>query len=297
MFLRFRIQDIMLRRRSSSVGSKQSLASDNFSSPTATTNRPTSPSLFASPRLFLGLSSNGSSDSEISISPTSIIERATFFSQKNPTWAATPAAAATEGKHRSWCSKDSGAIGLGLVDALNDEKINERTLRPQLKIQIPPPVRFNSVSSAGSVESPLSPIEFGLKNKSSQLALCSPMGRSPMGSANLDLDMLTSSPLHEIELSEDYTCVITHGPNPKTTHIFDNCIVESCGDGFIPLRKESRVSAVDQSPCAADDFLSFCSACKKNLGQGKDTYMYRGERAFCSNECRSREMLFDERMQ
>ncbi|MCD7463487.1 hypothetical protein HAX54_050725 [Datura stramonium] len=34
----------------------------------------------------------------------------------------------------------------------------------------------------------------------------------------------------EMESSEDYTCVINHGPNPRTTHIFDNCIVESyCG--------------------------------------------------------------------
>uniref|UniRef100_U5FYJ6 Uncharacterized protein n=1 Tax=Populus trichocarpa TaxID=3694 RepID=U5FYJ6_POPTR len=31
----------------------------------------------------------------------------------------------------------------------------------------------------------------------------------------------------EIELSKDYTYVITHGPAPRTTHIFYNCIVES----------------------------------------------------------------------
>ena len=32
----------------------------------------------------------------------------------------------------------------------------------------------------------------------------------------------------EMELSEDYTCVITHKPILRTTHIFYNCIVESC---------------------------------------------------------------------
>ncbi|CAI0423413.1 unnamed protein product [Linum tenue] len=32
----------------------------------------------------------------------------------------------------------------------------------------------------------------------------------------------------EIELSEDYTCVISHGPIPKTTHIFDDCIIDAC---------------------------------------------------------------------
>ncbi|CAN0858558.1 FCS-Like Zinc finger 10 [Linum grandiflorum] len=30
----------------------------------------------------------------------------------------------------------------------------------------------------------------------------------------------------EIELSEDYTCIISYGPSPKTTHIFGDCILE-----------------------------------------------------------------------
>ncbi|XP_015078165.1 uncharacterized protein LOC107021969 [Solanum pennellii] len=44
--------------------------------------------------------------------------------------------------------------------------------------------------------------------------------------------------LDEMESSEDYTCVITHGPNPKTTHIFDNCIIERCC-GVRKLRENS----------------------------------------------------------
>ncbi|CAI0448225.1 unnamed protein product [Linum tenue] len=31
-----------------------------------------------------------------------------------------------------------------------------------------------------------------------------------------------------MELSEDYTYVISHGPIPKTTHIFDACIIDAC---------------------------------------------------------------------
>ncbi|XP_016577279.2 FCS-Like Zinc finger 10-like [Capsicum annuum] len=42
----------------------------------------------------------------------------------------------------------------------------------------------------------------------------------------------------EMESSEDYTCVISHGPNPRTTHIFDNCIVERCC-GVRKLRENS----------------------------------------------------------
>ncbi|XP_072984415.1 FCS-Like Zinc finger 13-like [Typha latifolia] len=42
-----------------------------------------------------------------------------------------------------------------------------------------------------------------------------------------------------------------------------------------------------------EDFLSYCCWCRKGL-QGKDIYMYRGEKAFCSIECRFRQIVNDE---
>uniref|UniRef100_A0A6N2KNI3 FLZ-type domain-containing protein n=2 Tax=Salix TaxID=40685 RepID=A0A6N2KNI3_SALVM len=88
--------------------------------------------------------------------------------------------------------------------------------------------------------------------------------------------------MSEMELSEDYTCIITHGPNPTTTHIFDNCVVEN------------YCSLPDMSKSEPKTFLSFCYTCKKNLQQKNDIYIYRGEKAFCSQECRYQEMLLDE---
>ncbi|XP_008800449.1 FCS-Like Zinc finger 13-like [Phoenix dactylifera] len=41
------------------------------------------------------------------------------------------------------------------------------------------------------------------------------------------------------------------------------------------------------------DFLSYCYLCRKRL-HGKDIYMYRGEKAFCSIECRYRQIASDE---
>ncbi|KAK1620824.1 hypothetical protein QYE76_026341 [Lolium multiflorum] len=35
-------------------------------------------------------------------------------------------------------------------------------------------------------------------------------------------------------------------------------------------------------------FLTSCAFCGKGLGPGMDTYIYRGEVAFCSHECRER---------
>ncbi|KAJ0257595.1 FCS-Like Zinc finger 5 [Hirschfeldia incana] len=45
----------------------------------------------------------------------------------------------------------------------------------------------------------------------------------------------------------------------------------------------------------AGDFLRCCSLCKRYLVPGRDIYMYRGDRAFCSLECRQQQITVDER--
>lgn len=91
----------------------------------------------------------------------------------------------------------------------------------------------------------------------------------------------------EIELSEDYTCVISHGPNPKRTHIFGDCILE-CHKTDItqfskkeePIISSSQVSSLsDESanPDPSDNILSFCHSCRKKLEEGRDVYIYRFE--------------------
>lgn len=130
------------------------------------------------------------------------------------------------------------------------------------------------------------------------------MKKSLFGSANSGMETPNSPRVFagclsasEMELSEDYTCVITHGPVPRTTHIFDNCIVESCCGvvGFsTSLKKDNNRFLGDGSSYPPNNFLSFCSACKNKLEQGKDIYMYRGERAFCSSECRYQAMQLEE---
>ncbi|RWV99188.1 hypothetical protein GW17_00037916 [Ensete ventricosum] len=127
--------------------------------------------------------------------------------------------------------------------------------------------------------------------------------RSSAETGRMCSDTLNSSPRvstgcfpqSEMELSEDYTCVILHGPNPRTTHIYDNCIIESCCcDGFAASANEitSSNGQSGYDDASSDGFLSFCCGCKKKIVSGEDVYMYR-ERAFCSHECRYQEM-FDE---
>ncbi|KAK7243005.1 hypothetical protein RIF29_37787 [Crotalaria pallida] len=91
--------------------------------------------------------------------------------------------------------------------------------------------------------------------------------------------------LSEMELSEEYTCVISHlGPYPKTTHIFNNCIVEQ---NYFSVPQKSHYYYASAS------FLSFCYTCKKHLHQKMDIFIYKGEKAFCSPECRYTEIELD----
>ncbi|KAF6172884.1 hypothetical protein GIB67_035438 [Kingdonia uniflora] len=113
--------------------------------------------------------------------------------------------------------------------------------------------------------------------------------------------LLGSLSVSEIELSEDYTCVVSHGPNPRITHIFGDCVLESHANNFVDYAKKVEgvsSQAINKSlPFPSENFLSSCYFCKKKLVEGKDIYMYRGEKAFCSSSCRDEEILVEEEME
>ncbi|URE13837.1 hypothetical protein MUK42_04870, partial [Musa troglodytarum] len=43
------------------------------------------------------------------------------------------------------------------------------------------------------------------------------------------------------------------------------------------------------------ELLKKCFLCRRELSPANDVYMYRGDQGFCSEECRSRQILLDER--
>ncbi|KAK6258913.1 Zf-FLZ domain - like 4 [Theobroma cacao] len=55
-------------------------------------------------------------------------------------------------------------------------------------------------------------------------------------------------------------------------------------------RSGSTNHVVDTAP-----FLRSCCLCKRRLAPSRDIYMYRGDTAFCSSECREQQMKQDER--
>ncbi|CAD6226599.1 unnamed protein product [Miscanthus lutarioriparius] len=138
-------------------------------------------------------------------------------------------------------SARSGGIGgsaaaAGLAGVLVAEEEADRgscknsrrvLLGMRLRVQLPPPPSGKGPSGGGGGDLPGSPIEFGVKNRDAQLALLSPVQRSPLSSAAARL--ARRSEVEELA-REDYTCVIARGPNPKMTHIFEDRVVESRAD-------------------------------------------------------------------
>lgn len=111
----------------------------------------------------------------------------------------------------------------------------------------------------------------GSEPKAAKLPVSAPPLRTPTAEVN-------SAPRTPIELSEDYTCVISRrGQNPGTTHIFgDRVLGNPAGDGGGGRRWPEWTVACpeEEEPPAPADFLKACLLCKKDL-EGRDVYIYR----------------------
>lgn len=261
----------MLRNSSRAVTSKQSLMADHSTqpSPTQKRNRPI-PSFFDSPR-FRAFTAKGLSETEAGMSPTSILDALPFSPFGNPFSQDTSQPISpkpfSERKH-SWGKMDPKGVGLALIDTLNDGGVEENSPKPsngkvlfgtKLRLQIPP----LPPSTICPTESPISPGDFGIKTRGSRSSEVGPASSCVQTQAVSPRVVTGGLSAREMELSEDYTCVISHGPIRRTTRIFDNCIV----DTYCSLPGERNSSL--------DNFLSCCYTCKRSLEQTKDIYIYR----------------------
>lgn len=290
-------------------------------------------SFFTVPGLFVGLNPKNSESDSVR-SPTSPLDFKVFSKPNfgNFPIRASVSPKPNETTQKSWnCNK----VGLSIIESLEDDTkpSSEKILRssasksilfaPQMRILNNPSLKtdpFDSFSNSLPKNYAIFPSTHIKKSNSKLISeeQSSKFWSHSLDSANLGSklpglttrpsttrlsngqnpgkDLVASLSASEIELSEDYTCVRKHGPNPKTTHIFGDCILERHEDEFIPKSCESKPSEVIMTSYLSDDFLSFCYSCKKKL-EGEDIYMYRGEKAFCSWICRSEEILIEEEME
>lgn len=59
-------------------------------------------------------------------------------------------------------------------------------------------------------------------------------------------------------------------------------------------RRNSADFALHSNSSVNNTFLRTCCLCHRRLAPGRDIYMYRGDSAFCSLECRQQQMTQDE---
>ncbi|TVU45780.1 hypothetical protein EJB05_05282 [Eragrostis curvula] len=297
---------MMLRSRSRrAVGAKQGGGGGFMAEPAAVVatgaqsprHASSSPSVFPSPRPFMAAMalpqagwyfSDGTEGPASAMSPTSILETKQFCCSALPPFLSERSL--RRAQHMDAAAPEPAGVGLADVLREHGDAAAKVVFGSQLRIQVPAGGRAAELVS--------SPIEFGVKNRDAQLA-------AALSPARRFLPEVVSSPSArvlaggvspvEMAMSEDYTCVISRGPNPRTRHIFDDCIVESCGDVLVE-KVDKGADAVDDHgvAVAASGFMTFCHACNKQLRHGNDIFIYRGDKAFCSSECRYQEMLFDE---
>lgn len=226
MFLRSKVQEMILRRRSRSMNGAQHAGNPSTVPCVDGGGKGHSPS-FASPRLLhcsslpagscatagAGSPLRDSNDTmAYSMSPTSVLDASAAFGS-------VPDGGS---KRRPWCDGCAGPHGLAdALECAHDGQLRRRSiLAGKVKAQAPALVRSCSLDRR---------VEFGVKNKSSWLPLrASPGGRT----AQREEDAAPAPDEVEMEpSSEDYTCVISRGPNPRTVHIFGDRVVEGDHNG------------------------------------------------------------------
>ncbi|KAL5697250.1 hypothetical protein ACHQM5_030886 [Ranunculus cassubicifolius] len=111
--------------------------------------------------------------------------------------------------------------------------------------------------------------------------------------------------MEKLECMESYTCVTSRIPNKSFSKVYygeEDGGVGHERSGYDEMNWKNTSVFYESPPRVVEpvmafprlDFLSSCYLCKKKL-HGVDIYMYRGEKAFCSTDCRCRQITIDER--
>lgn len=186
---------------------------------------------------------------------------------------------------------ETGIVGLGIVAAMDN--LSKTHHQPYVSAKSSRTAAILALSSSSP------------RSNSSPIPIDSKPASRVRGEPDLKKDRM--------ELSESYTCVISHIGNDlvKKCEYFD----DDDGDQYKGLTNSTMATAAapttdwvngevfTASPPVYDDpvmmpfepadFLNYCFLCRKML-QGLDIFMYRGEKAFCSPECRGKHMASED---
>lgn len=153
---------------------------------------------------------------------------------------------------------------------------------------------FSGVGITGGHQNSLDPNLISPQQQRETIPIGSPHGFIKSNSQNSGM-----------ENSESYTCVISRDSNSSTNNMHTHRGIQ-CEIVQYPVQKQDEHEIWDVAPPARSysnvpafpvaHFLRACCLCKRQLNHGKDIYMYRGDMAFCSEECRYQQILMDDEM-
>ncbi|AEC07736.1 unnamed protein product [Arabidopsis thaliana] len=277
-----------------------------------TNNRPITNPLALS--LLIGLNNKNKciSDSDFVRSPKSPLEFRVLSTMADSFFLRSPRSSLTA--HLNCCCGPAAKVGLSIVDSLGDDRclLPDIVFGPALRIKCSevmdkhPKLLFPVANKSKKIENERSGVVFeigdnssetepvGLRNRSFSANDClrktRVLSRSKLGQEGDFPGSGSDNAFSSEDDMEDYTCIIAHGPNPKTTHIYGDRVLE-CHKNELKGDEDNKEKFGSVFP--SDNFLGICNFCNKKLGGGDDIYMYR-EKSFCSEECRSEEMMIDE---
>lgn len=273
--------------------------------------------------LFVGFSPKGLNDSDSIWSPTSPLDfRLLFSTLSNTLSLKSPRSPSPIENHKKWDDSSIG-LGIVNSIAANETNhvIFGAQVRKSFhgSGSLPFPVKSKSlprnytVLPQASTESPRSPkpqldflISSGEVSRSLSLDHAAAREVKPILSSrsfNLDRDRSpnvkqASLPISignsddatgslsatDIEDSEDYTCIISYGPNSKTTHIFGDRVLEFYTNSSSDSGREKQGAENEMphliesqekklSPCSSDESIGISFSCGE-LGQRDEEEVY-----------------------
>ncbi|XP_074264157.1 FCS-Like Zinc finger 5-like [Silene latifolia] len=105
------------------------------------------------------------------------------------------------------------------------------------------------------------------------------------------------------EFSFDDLSFLNHTPQPQssdqdqavsTQPDLDRRTLLGLVSPRVMLNRRSSADFARSSSMSSCSFLRTCSLCGRRLGPSRDIFMYKGDTAFCSSECRQQQMAQDE---
>ncbi|MCO5575569.1 hypothetical protein L7F22_029371 [Adiantum nelumboides] len=111
----------------------------------------------------------------------------------------------------------------------------------------------------------------------------------------MEVSMSSSPPLQNANKQQPLSRKSTERSYNKERFLGRRSTEESIFYYCNPLSADTLRTVVDDElSCShTGNFLKVCALCKCRLGVGEDVYMYRGDQAFCSAECRFQRMMAD----